>query len=106
VRRAFVPALGAADPEFLIDLGDRPPPVLGDPLQFEPLVLSMLGNRAGAKIEATNDKEWNELVILAEGGTALSLDQKDMTHRTIAAIAALRVAHARHPKYNRLAVWR
>jgi hypothetical protein len=45
------------------------------------------------QIEATNDKEWADLVALAEGATALSLDQKDIAHRTLAAIAALRIAH-------------
>jgi hypothetical protein len=51
------------------------------------------GEQRSVSIEATNDKEWNDLATLAEGATALSLDHKDITHRTIAAIAALRVAH-------------
>jgi hypothetical protein len=51
------------------------------------------GEERMVEIEATNDKEWAELVALAEGATALSLDQKDITHRTIAAIVALRIAH-------------
>jgi hypothetical protein len=51
------------------------------------------GEKRLVEIEATNDKEWNDLVALAEGGGVLSLDQKDITHRTIAAIAALRIAH-------------
>ncbi len=51
------------------------------------------GEKRTVKIEATNDKEWSDLAALAEGGGDLSLDQKDMTHRTIAAIVALRIAH-------------
>jgi hypothetical protein len=45
------------------------------------------------ELEGTDDNEWNALVALAETATTLSLDQKDITHRTIAAIAALRIAH-------------
>jgi hypothetical protein len=51
------------------------------------------GEKRTVEIEATNDKEWNDLTALAEGGGDLSLDQKDITHRTIAAIVALRIAH-------------
>jgi hypothetical protein len=51
------------------------------------------GERWTTEIEATNDKEWNDLAALAEGGGDLSLDQKDITHQTIAAIVALRHAH-------------
>src|SRR5262249_9775872 len=43
--------------------------------------------------EATNDKEWNDLVVLTEGAIGLSLDQKVLMHQTIGAIGALRVAH-------------
>ena len=62
------------------------------PTQTETVRLAS-GEKRTVNIEATNDKEWNDLAMLAEGATALSLDQKDITHRTIAAIAALRVAH-------------
>ena len=51
------------------------------------------GERRTVEIEGTDDNEWNALVALAETATTLSLDQKDITHRTIAAIAALRIAH-------------
>ena len=51
------------------------------------------GEERTLEIEATNDKEWSDLLLLAEGATVLSLDHKDITHRTIAAIAALRIAH-------------
>jgi hypothetical protein len=51
------------------------------------------GEKRMVQIEATNDKPWNDLVALAEGATALSLDQKDITHRTIAAIVVLRLVH-------------
>src|ERR1700746_2409554 len=51
------------------------------------------GEKRTVEIEATNDKEWNDLAKLAEGGGDLSLDQKDIMHRTIAAIVALRLAH-------------
>ena len=47
------------------------------------------GEKRTVEIEATNDPEWNDLAKLAEGGGDLSLDQKDMTHRTIAAIVAM-----------------
>lgn len=49
-------------------------------------------------METTEDKEWDDVIALAEGSTSLSLDQKDLTHRTIAAIAALRVANEKHWK--------
>lgn len=62
------------------------------PMQTETVKLAS-GEQRSVSIEATNDKEWNDLATLAEGATALSLDHKDITHRTIAAIAALRVAH-------------
>jgi hypothetical protein len=62
------------------------------PAQNETVTLAS-GEKRSVTIEATNDKEWNDLVALAEGATAVSLDQKDLTHRTIAAIAALRIAH-------------
>jgi hypothetical protein len=51
------------------------------------------GEKRTVEIEATNDKEWNELAALAEGGGDLSLDWRNVTHRTIAAIVALRIAH-------------
>ena|SRR5260221_14567988 len=35
------------------------------------------GERRKVKIEASNDKEWSDLLALAEGACALSLDQKD-----------------------------
>jgi hypothetical protein len=65
--------------------------------QIETLTLAS-GETRSVAIEMTNDKEWNDLAALTEGGTALSLDQKDFTHRTIAAIAALRVKHEGHWK--------
>jgi hypothetical protein len=46
-RRAFVAAFGTADPEILIDLANRPSAPLGDPLQFETLVIGVLTTRAG-----------------------------------------------------------
>jgi hypothetical protein len=46
-RRAFVAAFGTADPEILIDLGNRPSAPFGDPFQFETLVLGVLTTRAG-----------------------------------------------------------
>jgi hypothetical protein len=70
---------------------DAPPPS-PKPTQIETVTLAS-GEKRSVTIEATNDKEWNDLVTLAEGASALSLDQKDVTHRTISAIAALRVAH-------------
>jgi hypothetical protein len=50
------------------------------------------GEQRIVEIEVTEDREWDALLALAETATALSLDQKDITHRTIAAIAALRLA--------------
>lgn len=67
-----------------------PPPQ--KPTQTEAVTLAS-GEQRSVTIEASNDKEWNDLVALTKGATTLSLDQKDITHRTIAAIAALRVAH-------------
>jgi len=69
-----------------------PTPPAPKPMQTETVTLAS-GEQRSVSIEATNDKEWNDLATLAEGATALSLDHKDITHRTIAAIAALRVAH-------------
>ena len=69
-----------------------PAPPAPKPMQTETVKLAS-GEQRSVSIEATNDKEWNDLATLAEGATALSLDHKDITHRTIAAIAALRVAH-------------
>jgi len=71
---------------------ETPPAPTPKPTQRETVKLAS-GERRSVQIEATNDKEWNDLAALAEGGAALSLDQKDITHRTIAAIAAVRVAH-------------
>jgi hypothetical protein len=62
------------------------------PTQTETVTLAS-GEHRSVIIGATNDKEWNDLVALAEGATAISLDQKDITHRAIGAIAALRVAN-------------
>lgn len=88
-----------ADPELLRSqkqTGSMKPKVnpapTQKPTQDETVTLAS-GEKRTVKIEATNDKEWNDLATLAEGATALSLDQKDITHRTIAAIAALRIAH-------------
>ena len=47
-RWAFIAAFSAADPEILIDLCNRPSATLGDPFQFETLVLCVLAARAGA----------------------------------------------------------
>src|SRR5438067_46745 len=70
---------------------DAPPPS-PKPMQIETVTLAS-GEKRSVTIEASNDKEWNDLAALAEGATALSLDQKDMAQRSIAALAALRAAH-------------
>src|SRR3954447_8041238 len=62
-------------------------------MQVEETIKLASGEKRSVTIEATNDKEWQDFVVLVEGSSALSLDQKDMMHRTIGAIAALRVDH-------------
>jgi hypothetical protein len=69
-----------------------PPAPTPKPTQTEMVALAS-GEQRSVTIEATNDKEWNDLAALVEGATAISLDQRDITHRTIAAIAALRTSH-------------
>jgi len=91
----------AADPELLRSQkqpgpqkakSQTPPAPTPKPTQNNVVRLAS-GETRYVKIEATNDKEWNDLAALTEGATVLSLDHKDITHRTIAAIAALRMAH-------------
>ena len=65
---------------------------MSDPAQSEIIALAS-GERRQVTIEKTTDKEWDSLVLLIEGATSLLLDQKDLTHLTIAAIADLRAAH-------------
>lgn len=74
------------------------PPAPPKPIREETVPLAS-GEKRTVKVEATEDKEWDNVVTLVEGATALSLDQKELTHRTIAAIAALREAHEHHWKY-------
>ena len=52
------------------------------PIQDETLALAS-GEKRTVKVETTEDKEWDDVIALAEGSTSLSLDQKDLTHRTI-----------------------
>jgi hypothetical protein len=80
----------SADPELLRTQNQTAPTL--KPTQDTTVTLAS-GEKRTVKIEATNDKEWDDLAALAEGATGLSLDQKDITHRTIEAIAALRIAH-------------
>jgi hypothetical protein len=49
--RALVAPLRTADPEIPIDLGDPPSATLGDPFQFEALVLGVPSSCAGAQID-------------------------------------------------------
>ena len=74
-------------------VGSQTPPEPNPRPKTKETVKLASGEERTVEIEATNDKEWSDLLLLAEGATALSLDQKDITHRTIAAIAALRMAH-------------
>jgi hypothetical protein len=87
------------------EVSPAPPP---KPIREETESLA-LSEKHTAKVEVTEDKEWDDVVTLVEGATALSLNQKELTHRTISVIAALRVAHEKHWKYycqEKGATWR
>jgi hypothetical protein len=73
------------------EVAQTPPTPTQKSMQRETIALAS-GETRSFTVEATSDREWINLVVLAEGATALSLEQKDLTHRTIAAIAALRIA--------------
>jgi hypothetical protein len=73
------------------------PAVPPQPIREETLALAS-GEKRTVKVETTEDKEWDKVIALTAGATSLCLDQKALTHQTIAAIAALRIANEKHWK--------
>jgi hypothetical protein len=92
-QRAEHELLRAQSQPFLSECASQTAPTpMPSPRSRETVTLAS-GECRIVEIEVTEDREWDALLALAETATTLSLEQKDITHRTIAAIAALRLAH-------------